>query len=77
MILTNLEMDKSSTSKKDSNKTNSKMKKLFGFTVDDFRSWSDFVRLMNRPEDPASLGVFRILFGLVMMLDIPNERGLA
>lgn len=53
------------------------MKKLFGFELNDFSSWNNFVRLMNRPEDPASLGIFRILFGLIMMIDIPNERGMA
>ena len=62
--------------KNDSKEKRSKMQALFGFTLDDFRTWSGFVRLMNRPEDPASLGIFRIVFGFLMMLDIPNERGL-
>jgi vitamin K-dependent gamma-carboxylase len=52
-----------------------KMKILFGFDLDDLRTWDNFVKLMNRPEDPSSLGLFRILFGLLMIIDIPNERG--
>lgn len=42
----------------------SKMQKLFGFKLTDFRSWSSFVKLMNRPEDPSSLALFRIAFGI-------------
>ncbi len=48
-----------------------------GFHLKDLRSWTSLVRLLNRPEDPASLAAFRILFGLVMIIDIPNERGMA
>uniref|UniRef100_A0A8C4N651 HTTM-like domain-containing protein n=1 Tax=Eptatretus burgeri TaxID=7764 RepID=A0A8C4N651_EPTBU len=48
-----------------------------GFRDEDLKSWSGFVKLLNRPTDPASLAVFRILFGLLMVLDIPQERGLA
>lgn len=55
----------------------SKMFKTFGFELDDFKSWSSLVKLMNRPEDASSLAVFRICFGILMMLDIPNERGMA
>ncbi|KAJ1091821.1 hypothetical protein NDU88_004936 [Pleurodeles waltl] len=54
----------------------SRMKRLFGFEVADVTSWHRFVCLMNRPTDPASLGIFRFLFGLLMVLDIPQERGL-
>ncbi|XP_055518433.1 vitamin K-dependent gamma-carboxylase [Leucoraja erinacea] len=55
----------------------SKMKRIFGFELSDFRSWHRFVCLLHRPTDPASLGVFRLLFGLLMTLDIPQERGLS
>lgn len=41
----------------------SKFKSLFGFQLSDLTSWDNFVKLMNRPEDPSSLAVFRILFG--------------
>ncbi|XP_030057540.1 vitamin K-dependent gamma-carboxylase [Microcaecilia unicolor] len=53
------------------------MKRIFGFELSDFSSWNRFVCLLNRPTDPASLGVFRFLFGLLMALDIPQERGLS
>lgn len=41
----------------------SMMRPVFGFDLSDFNSWTSFVKLMMRPEDPASLAVFRILFG--------------
>ncbi len=40
-----------------------KIRKLFGFEINDFKSWNSFVKLMNRPEDASNLAVFRILFG--------------
>ncbi|CAF1142299.1 unnamed protein product [Rotaria sordida] len=55
----------------------STMRRLFGFELADFQSWSNFVKLMNRPEDPSSLAALRILFGILMMLDIPQERGMS
>ncbi|XP_078421916.1 vitamin K-dependent gamma-carboxylase isoform X2 [Cetorhinus maximus] len=55
----------------------SKMKRIFGFELSDFRSWRRFVCLLSRPTDPASLGIFRFLFGFLMALDIPQERGLS
>ncbi|KAK3891196.1 hypothetical protein Pcinc_004911 [Petrolisthes cinctipes] len=33
--------------------------------------------LLHQPCDPASLAVTRIVFGLLMMLDIPQERGMS
>lgn len=53
------------------------MGKLLGFEAADLCSWERLVSLLNRPTDPASLGVFRFLFGLLMVLDIPQERGLS
>lgn len=41
-----------------------KMLKLFGFDLNDLKSWESLVKLMNRPEDPASLALFRICFGI-------------
>lgn len=38
-------------------------KSLLGFERADFSSWHRFVCLLNRPTDPASLGLFRFLFG--------------
>ncbi|XP_063788044.1 vitamin K-dependent gamma-carboxylase isoform X1 [Pseudophryne corroboree] len=53
------------------------MSRVFGFEWSDLSSWHRFVSLLNRPTDPAGLGVFRFLFGLLMVLDIPQERGLS
>lgn len=41
----------------------SRMQRLFGFEKEDLSSWHRFVCLLNRPTDPASLGIFRCLFG--------------
>lgn len=41
----------------------STMKRLFGFEKEDVSSWHRLVCLLNRPTDPASLGIFRFLFG--------------
>ena len=46
-------------------KKQSPMRRLFGFELADFQSWSSFVKLMNRPEDPTSLAVLRIFFGMI------------
>ncbi|XP_030623186.1 vitamin K-dependent gamma-carboxylase isoform X2 [Chanos chanos] len=54
-----------------------RMKRLFGFEKDDLSSWHRLVCLLNRPTDPASLGIFRCLFGLLMAVDITQERGLS
>uniref|UniRef100_A0A4W5K1C9 Uncharacterized protein n=1 Tax=Hucho hucho TaxID=62062 RepID=A0A4W5K1C9_9TELE len=40
----------------------SRMKHLF--EMEDLSSWHHLVYLLNRPTDPASLGVFRFQFGL-------------
>ncbi|KAL2079748.1 hypothetical protein ACEWY4_025492 [Coilia grayii] len=53
------------------------MKMLFGFEKEDLSSWHRFVCLLNRPTDPASLGIFRFLFGMLMAIDITQERGLS
>ncbi|XP_060642951.2 vitamin K-dependent gamma-carboxylase [Anolis sagrei] len=60
-----------------SSKGCNRMKRLLGFEAADLSSWSRLVCLLNRPTDPAALGVFRFLFGLLMALDIPQERGLS
>ncbi|XP_060517290.1 vitamin K-dependent gamma-carboxylase isoform X2 [Cylas formicarius] len=38
-------------------------------------NYEDIVRFMYRPTDPSSLGVIRFLFGLLMAIDIAEERG--
>ncbi|GAB1607264.1 vitamin K-dependent gamma-carboxylase-like isoform X1 [Argonauta hians] len=54
-----------------------KFEKAFGFQFSDLTSLSRFVHLLNQPTDPALLGMTRFLFGFIMVLDIPQERGLA
>ena len=49
------------TKKKTNEKSN--MFKTLGFEIKDLKSWDSLVRLMNRPEDPSSLAIFRICFG--------------
>uniref|UniRef100_A0A8D2D7R6 Gamma-glutamyl carboxylase n=1 Tax=Sciurus vulgaris TaxID=55149 RepID=A0A8D2D7R6_SCIVU len=50
---------------------------LLGFEWTDLSSWQRLVTLLNRPTDPANLAVFRFLFAFLMVLDIPQERGLS
>ncbi|KAJ3643909.1 hypothetical protein Zmor_026591 [Zophobas morio] len=38
-------------------------------------AYEKVVRYMYRPTDPSSLGVIRFLFGLLMLVDLPEERG--
>lgn len=40
-----------------------KMERIVGFKKEDLTSWHRLVSLLNRPSDPASLGIFRCLFG--------------
>uniref|UniRef100_A0A3P8UPS0 Gamma-glutamyl carboxylase n=1 Tax=Cynoglossus semilaevis TaxID=244447 RepID=A0A3P8UPS0_CYNSE len=54
-----------------------RMERIFGFRKEDLSSWQNLVALLNRPSDPASLGIFRFLFGLLMVVDITQERGLS
>lgn len=91
--------NKDAAPKKDKPSTKTKMEQLFGFKKEDLSSWHNLVLLLNRPTDPASLGIFRCLFGeftqaplrhlcgihdfiyspagLVMAIDITQERGLS
>jgi len=38
--------------------------------------WNKFLLFMASPTDPSNLAVLRILFGFLMMLDIPQERSM-
>uniref|UniRef100_A0A8C5J0S9 HTTM domain-containing protein n=1 Tax=Junco hyemalis TaxID=40217 RepID=A0A8C5J0S9_JUNHY len=51
-------------------------RRLLGFELRELTRWHRFVRLLHRPQDPAALGAFRAAFGLLMALDVPQERGL-
>ncbi|XP_046820051.1 vitamin K-dependent gamma-carboxylase [Vespa crabro] len=48
-----------------------------GFKFVELSSFENFVRLLYRPTDPANLGITRALFGLCMIVDVVEERGLA
>merc|ERR1712142_1383004 len=52
----------------------SRFRSAWGFSWSDFRSWKSASTLMFSPRDPASLGIFRILFGLAMFHDVFLER---
>ncbi|CAG5867391.1 unnamed protein product [Menidia menidia] len=68
---------KSATPITDKAHTQSRMEQILGFKKEDLSSWQSLVALLNRPTDPASLGIFRCLFGLLMAIDITQERGLS
>ncbi|XP_070160958.1 vitamin K-dependent gamma-carboxylase [Polyergus mexicanus] len=51
--------------------------RLFDFKTSNVSSFERFTQFLYRPTDPASLGVARALFGLCMVIDIIEERGLA
>ncbi|XP_040437349.1 LOW QUALITY PROTEIN: vitamin K-dependent gamma-carboxylase [Falco naumanni] len=51
-------------------------RRLLGFELRELARWERLVRLLHRPCDPAALGAFRAAFGLLMALDVPQERGL-
>ncbi|XP_015172992.1 PREDICTED: vitamin K-dependent gamma-carboxylase [Polistes dominula] len=54
-----------------------KFEEACGFKFIDICNFENFVRLLYRPTDPANLGVTRALFGLCMIVDVVEERGLA
>lgn len=68
---------KDASPKADKAPTGSRMERIFGFKREDLSSWSSLVALLNRPTDPAGLGIFRCLFGLLMAIDVTQERGLS
>lgn len=41
-------------------------KRVFGFSLNELLNFEDFVKLLYRPTDPASLGVARALFGMLI-----------
>ncbi|XP_066955016.1 vitamin K-dependent gamma-carboxylase [Macrobrachium rosenbergii] len=49
---------------------------ILGFRLDQLLTWDDLTRLLYRPCDPASLAATRIMFGILMLLDLPQERGM-
>ncbi|CAN9504915.1 unnamed protein product [Ophioblennius macclurei] len=68
---------KTAAPKNEQLQTKTRMERIFGFKKEDLSSWRNLVALLNRPTDPASLGIFRCLFGLLMAIDVTQERGLS
>ncbi|KAM0731318.1 Vitamin K-dependent gamma-carboxylase [Formica fusca] len=56
---------------------NNNFERLFDFKTSNVSSFEKFTQFLYRPTDPSSLGVARALFGLCMVIDIVEERGLA
>ena len=52
-----------SHSQKTQQKEQTTMERLFGFGLSDISSVKSFVTVLNKPMDPSSLAVTRILFG--------------
>ncbi|XP_067612623.1 vitamin K-dependent gamma-carboxylase [Eurosta solidaginis] len=46
-----------------------------GYTLENFTTYTNFTNWLHRPVDGAALGVFRMLYGLAMCIDIAEERG--
>ncbi|KAL3875763.1 hypothetical protein ACJMK2_033681, partial [Sinanodonta woodiana] len=55
-----------------------RFRELFRFSLDDISSREAIIRLLCRPEDPSSLAVQRICFGVFMLIEafFDAERGL-
>ncbi|XP_034659177.1 vitamin K-dependent gamma-carboxylase isoform X3 [Drosophila subobscura] len=50
-------------------------KECLGYETSNFSSLTNFTAWLQRPVDGAALGVFRLLFGAAMLVDIAEERG--
>lgn len=46
-----------------------------GHDLSNFTSLTNFTSWLNRPVDGAALGIFRLLYGAAMLIDIAEERG--
>lgn len=62
----------------ESEKSRGKIEKIFkefsGHCLENFTSFEKFTEFLHKPVDGASLGVGRMSFGLMMLIDIPEER---
>ncbi|GFQ84330.1 vitamin K-dependent gamma-carboxylase [Trichonephila clavata] len=54
-----------------------KILKELGISVEDLSSFESFTRLLHRPRDPSGLAVIRMLYGVLMIIDVHHERGLS
>ncbi|XP_017841884.1 vitamin K-dependent gamma-carboxylase [Drosophila busckii] len=50
-------------------------KLCFGYDLQTFKSLQSVTSWLERPVDGAALGIFRMLFGAAMLIDIAEERG--
>lgn len=50
-------------------------KLCFGHDIHNFDNLQTFTSWLHRPVDGAALGVFRMLYGAAMLIDIAEERG--
>lgn len=71
----NPKTDQISDSKKDSTLINRFFRDGLGHDLENFKSLSNFTRWLERPVDGAALGIFRMLYGAAMLIDIAEERG--
>ncbi|KAH8338328.1 hypothetical protein KR067_013702 [Drosophila pandora] len=62
-------------SKKDCTLINSFFRNGLGHDLGNFKSVTNFSRWLERPVDGAALGIFRMLYGAAMLIDIAEERG--
>ncbi|EDV40272.2 uncharacterized protein Dana_GF24021 [Drosophila ananassae] len=67
--------DHISDSKKDCTLINSFFRHGLGHDLENFKSVTNFSRWLERPVDGAALGIFRMLYGAAMLIDIAEERG--
>ncbi|KAI8039139.1 vitamin K-dependent gamma-carboxylase [Drosophila gunungcola] len=82
--LSNADKDIPSTTVKpptedDSTKNSSLLSYFFrdclGHELSNFSSFSHFTSWLQRPVDGSALGIFRLLYGAAMLIDIAEERG--
>ncbi|XP_065361786.1 vitamin K-dependent gamma-carboxylase [Calliphora vicina] len=45
------------------------------YDLQDFTSYNNWTKWLHRPVDASALGVFRMLYGAAMLIDIAEERG--
>ncbi|KAI9588461.1 vitamin K-dependent gamma-carboxylase [Glossina fuscipes] len=46
-----------------------------GYEAYHFSTFTNFGKWLHRPVDASALGIFRILYGLIMLIDLAEERG--
>ncbi|XP_017059532.1 vitamin K-dependent gamma-carboxylase isoform X2 [Drosophila ficusphila] len=64
-----------STNAKETSPLNRFFRDCLGHELSNFSSLSHFTSWLERPVDGAALGIFRLLYGAAMLIDIAEERG--